>query len=74
MAGGYVIIRATENMFKTMDHWCTINFDWPRDTTKANYRAISRWLRLVRNKVEPIAMASYRELMVHGQVNMDDYI
>ena len=27
--------------------------DWPRTTTKQEYKAVSRWLRLTRNAVEP---------------------
>jgi hypothetical protein len=39
-----------------MEHWLTIKLkDYPRSMTKKEYKAISRWLREVRNIVEPEA-------------------
>ena len=43
---------------------------WPRDTKKADYKAISRWLRVCRNKIEPEVLMqtekAIHDLSVYG--------
>ena len=33
-------------------HWFTFKYDYPRTTTRKEYKTISQWLRVCRNEVQ----------------------
>lgn len=37
------------------EHYFTLNMkEWPRETTRAEYKVMARWLRVLRNKIEEV--------------------
>ncbi len=53
-----------------MSHWFEYDLkEWDRTLKKADYKAIKRWFRQARNKVEPMVELKMREQIASLLIN-----